>query len=142
MRVWVSTGGETPPVPKLVGESARTAQLRLQQDGLALAHVSEIRSNAFPDDAVVGQDPSAGSRKPAVSLLVNRGAAAAAYVMPDLIGLNGYRVADILRSGGFRVAVVAQNPYPGVPVGVVIRQSPQSGFQVTTGDTVSLEVSR
>jgi beta-lactam-binding protein with PASTA domain len=38
--------------------------------------------------------------------------------------------------------VVGQNPYPGVPPGVVIRQSPQAGFQVTLGDTVSLEVSR
>jgi beta-lactam-binding protein with PASTA domain len=77
-----------------------------------------------------------------VSLLVNRGEAATVYVMPDLIGVNGYRAADVLRASGFRVAVVAQNPYPGVPSGVVIRQSPQGGFQVTAADTISLEVSR
>ena len=77
-----------------------------------------------------------------MSLLVNRSERAAAFVMPDLIGLNGARAADVLRSGGFRVAVVGQNPYPGVPAGVVIRQSPQAGFQVAPGDTVSLEVSR
>jgi beta-lactam-binding protein with PASTA domain len=62
--------------------------------------------------------------------------------MPDLIGVNGDRAADVLRTAGFRVAVVEQDPYPGVPAGVVIRQSPQAGFQVTPGDTVSLEVSR
>jgi eukaryotic-like serine/threonine-protein kinase len=142
IKVWLSTGGIVAAVPKLVGETERTAQLRLQQDGLGVMAVSEIRSNEFPPDVVVAQDPPADSRSAAVSLLVNRGERAAAFVMPDLIGLNGARAADVLRSGGFRVAVVGQNPYPGVPPGVVIRQSPQAGFQVAPGDTVSLEVSR
>jgi eukaryotic-like serine/threonine-protein kinase len=142
VKVWLSTGGRVAAVPKLVGETERTAQLRLQQDGLSVSAVSEIRSNEFPADVVVAQDPPADARSGVVSLLVNRGDRAAAFVMPDLIGLNGARAADVLRSGGFRVAVVGQNPYPGVPPGVVIRQSPQAGFQVTPGDTVSLEVSR
>jgi eukaryotic-like serine/threonine-protein kinase len=142
VKVWVSTGNQAPPVPKLVGESERAARIRLQQDGLEVARVSEIRSNDFPADVVVGQDPPPQTRAPGVSLLVNRGEAAAAYVMPDLIGVNGYRAADAMRAAGFRVAVVAQNPYPGVPAGVVIRQSPQGGFQVTSADTISLEVSR
>ena len=133
VRVWVSTGNQAPPVPKLVGESERAARLMLHQDGLEVRIVSEIRSNDFPADVVIGQDPPPQSRAPGVSLLVNRGQAASAYVMPDLIGVNGYRVADALRAAGFRVAVVAQNPYPGVPAGVVIRQSPQGGFQVTPG---------
>jgi eukaryotic-like serine/threonine-protein kinase len=142
IKVWLSTGGKVATVPKLVGETERTAQLRLQQDGLALAAVSEIRSNDFQADVVVAQDPAPDARGAGVSLLVNRSERAAAFVMPDLIGLNGARAADVLRSGGFRVAVVGQNPYPGVPAGIVIRQSPQAGFQVTPGDTVSLEVSR
>jgi eukaryotic-like serine/threonine-protein kinase len=142
VKVWVSTGNQAPPVPKLVGESERAARIRLQQDGLDVARVSEIRSNDFPADIVVGQDPPPQTRAAGVSLLVNRGEAAAAYVMPDLIGVNGYRAADVMRASGFRVAVVAQNPYPGVPPGVVIRQSPQGGFQVTASDTISLEVSR
>ncbi|HEY3384502.1 MAG TPA: PASTA domain-containing protein [Vicinamibacterales bacterium] len=142
IKVWLSSGGRIAAVPRVVGESERTAQLRLQQDGLAVTAVSEIRSNEFPPDTIVAQDPPAQTRAVSVSLLVNRSDRAAAYVMPDLIGVNGARGADILRSGGFRVAVVAQHPYPGVPAGVVIRQSPQAGFQVTPGDTVSLEVSR
>jgi eukaryotic-like serine/threonine-protein kinase len=142
IKVWLSTGGVVAAVPKLTGETERTAQLRLQQDGLAVTAISEIRSNEFPADVVIAQDPPADSRSPAVSLLVNRSERAGAYVMPDLIGLNGARAADVLRSGGFRVAVVGQNPYPGVPPGVIIRQSPQAGFQVSLGDTVSVEVSR
>jgi eukaryotic-like serine/threonine-protein kinase len=142
VRVWLSRGGVVAAVPKLVGETERTAQLRLQQDGLGITAISEIRSNQFPADVVVAQDPPADARTAGVSLLVNRSEGSAAFVMPDLIGLNGARAADVLRSSGFRVAVVGQNPYPGVPAGVVIRQSPQAGFQVAPGDTVSLEVSR
>jgi len=37
---------------------------------------------------------------------------------------------------------VGDHPYPGVPAGIVLRQSPQGGFQVAPGDPISLEVSR
>ena len=50
--------------------------------------------------------------------------------------------ADILRERGFRVAVVGSMPYPGVAAGIVIRQSPQGGFQIGPGEPISLEVSR
>jgi beta-lactam-binding protein with PASTA domain len=142
VKVWLSTGGAVAAVPGLVGESERTARLQLQQDGLSLLAVSEVRSNDLPADIVVAQDPPAASHAAGVSLLVNRRDRAVVYVMPDLIGVNGARAADVLRFDGFRVAVVGENPYPGVPSGIVIRQSPQAGFQVTPGDTVSLEVSR
>jgi serine/threonine-protein kinase len=142
VRVWLSAGRRATAIPALVGETLRTAQLRAEQDGLAISGVSEIRSNQFPSDTVVAQAPPAGASGHAVHLLVNRVDRAAAYVMPDLIGLDGARATDALRASGFRVAVVAQQPYPGVPSGVVLRQVPQPGFQVTRGDTVSLEVSR
>lgn len=142
VKVWLSSGARAAAIPALVGETVRTAQMRIEQDGLRISGISEIRSNDFPADTVIAQSPTAGARGNSVSLLVNRGDRAAAYVMPDLIGLDGVRATDVLRSGGFRVAVVAQQPYPGVPAGVVLRQSPQAGFQVTPGDTVSLEVSR
>ena len=73
---------------------------------------------------------------------MNRGERAAGYVMPDLIGVDGDRAADILRSAGFRVAVVGEHPYPGVPAGFVLRQSPPAGFQIAPGEPISLEVSR
>ena len=63
-------------------------------------------------------------------------------VLPDLIGVNGDRAADLLRGRGFRVSVVGDHPYPGVPAGIVIRQNPQGGFQIAPSDPISLEVSR
>jgi eukaryotic-like serine/threonine-protein kinase len=142
VKIWLSAGQRASTLPLLVGETERTAQLRASQDGLTLSDVSEIRSNGFAPDVVVAQSPPARTASTSVALLVNRGERGASYVMPDLIGVNGDRAADLLRSRGFRVAVVGSLPYPGVAAGTVIRQSPQAGFQIGPGEPVSLEVSR
>ncbi|HZR26572.1 MAG TPA: PASTA domain-containing protein [Vicinamibacterales bacterium] len=142
MRIWLSAGQRSTTVPQLIGETERTAQLRLAQDGLKLANIAEIKSQDLPPDVVVAQTPPAKSASGEVALLVNRGERGTTYVMPDLIGVNGDRAAELLRNRGFRVAVVGSSPYPGVAAGVVIRQSPQAGFQIAPGEPVSLEVSR
>ena len=142
VKVWVSSGPRATIVPALLGESERTAQLRLQQDGIELAGISEIRSGDYSSDTVIAQTPAANSNAARVALLVNRAERGATYVMPDLIGVNGDRAADLLRARAFRVAVVGDHPYPGVPAGIVLRQNPQAGFQISPGEPISLEVSR
>jgi beta-lactam-binding protein with PASTA domain len=145
VKVWISAGPRSTSVPALVGESERTAQLRARQDGLEIASIAEIRSADYTAGTIVAQNPppqkamAGGGR---VAVLVNRGERGETYVMPDLIGVNGDRAADLLRSRGFRVSVVGDHPYPGVPAGIVLRQSPQGGFQFGVGDPISLEVSR
>jgi serine/threonine-protein kinase len=142
VRVWLSTGPRASTVPALTGETERSAQMRLSQDGLEEATLSEIRSASFPSDVVVAQDPPPNTPGSKVSLLVNRAEQATNYVMPDLIGVNGERAGTLLRGKGFRVAVVASTPYPGVAAGIVLRQSPQAGFQIAPGEPISIEVSR
>ena len=142
VRVWLSAGLRSSSVPVLTGETERAATERLQQDNLDLAGVSEIRSQAYPSDVVVAQDPAGKTPGAKVALLVNRGEQGASYVMPDLIGVNGDRAAELLREQGFRVAVVGSVPYPGIAAGIVTRQSPQGGFQIMPGEPISLEVSR
>ena len=142
VKVWLSAGPRATTVPVLTGESERAAQFRLAQDGLAILGVSEIRTATYASDIVVAQDPAAHGVGAGVSLLVNRGTQGATYVMPDLIGVNGDRAAEVLRGHGFRVAVVGSTPYPGIASGIVVRQSPQAGFQIAPGEPISLEVSR
>lgn len=142
VRVWISAGPRSTIVPALVGESERAAQLRMQQEGFAVESVAEIRSVEYPAGVVVAQNPPPKSNAERIAMLVNRGERDASYVMPDLIGVNGDRAADFLRVRGFRVAVVGDHPYPGVPAGVVLRQNPQAGFQIAPGEAISLEVSR
>jgi serine/threonine-protein kinase len=142
IRVWLSAGARTTIVPALVGQTDRSARIRLEQDGLALGAVSEFRSPDYPADSIVAQDPPATTRSGTVAVLVNRGEQAASYVMPDLIGVDGERAAEVLRTRGFRVSIVGEQPYPGVPPGTVVRQQPAGGFQLGPSAAISLEVSR
>ncbi len=141
IRVWVSQGSRITIIPALTGESERAAQLRLQQDGLSVASLVEVRSADFPSGTVMAQEPPGSARGTEVALLINRGEQSRYYVMPDLIGVAGTRAVDLLRTRGFRVTVVGELPYPGVPAGTVLRQFPTAGFQIAAGDPISLEVS-
>jgi len=140
--VSVSEGQRDPEIPVVIGQVERTAEIVLVQEGVTVAGRAEIRTNAYPSDVVVAQDPPAKNRAAQVSLLVNRGENGVGYVMPDVIGAISGRVVDILRRRGFRVTVGAEVPYPGLPSGVVLGQTPQAGFQIGYGDAIVLEVSR
>ena len=142
VKIWLSSGPRTTPVPALVGQTDRTARIRLDQDGITLASQSEFRSADFPADTVIAQEPSPPSQAPRVSILINRGEQAVTYVMPDVIGMEGTRVESVLRDSGLRVAIVGSQSYAGVPPGTVVRQQPAAGFQVGPADVISLEVSR
>ena len=142
VKVWISAGARPSRIPALVGQSERSAQLRVQDDRLELLGVAEVRSGRYPSGAVIAQEPPPATRSTAVSLLVNRGERTATYVMPDLIGTEGAAAADLLRVQGFRVSAVGDHPYPNVPPGIVLRQYPQAGFQISPGEPISLEVSR
>ena len=142
VKVWISAGPRSLTIPALIGETERMAQMRVQQNGLELLSVAEIRSADYAAGSVVAQSPAARRTSAQVALLVNRGERGTSYVMPDLIGVNGDRAADLLRARGFRVAVVGEHPYPGVPAGIVLRQRPDGGFQIAPGEPISLEVSR
>ena len=142
VKIWLSSGHTPGSVPTLIGASERAARRRLEENSFALERLSEIESRRYPADTVVAQEPPPAGHAQAVSLLVNRGERGPTYVMPDLIGVDGMTAADILRALGFRVTVVGEHPYPRLPPGIVLRQSPQAGFQIAPGEPISLEVSR
>jgi eukaryotic-like serine/threonine-protein kinase len=142
VKVWVSAGPRAATVPTLLGESERAAEVRARQEGLQVASVAEVRSTDYTPDTIIAQTPPPKTSGARVALLVNRRESSGSFVMPDLIGVNGDRAADLLRARGFRVAVVGDHPYPGVPAGVVLRQNPQAGFQIAPGEPISIEVSR
>lgn len=142
VRVFVSAGAHVARAPDLLGETQRSAEIRVSQEGLQIGTVSEIRSAQYPPDVIVAQDPPATTPTAEVRLLVNRGEDRATYVMPDLIGLNGERAADVLRTRGFRVSITSQAAAAAIPPGVVVRQTPAGGHQVHPGDAIAIEVSR
>ena len=142
IRVWVSSGPRVTTIPALIGQTDRTARIRLDQDGIQIGTLSEIRSPDYPTDTVVAQNPPPAARAPEVSMLVNRGEQATTFVMPDVIGMDGDRAAEALRSSGFRVTIVGTQAASGIPPGTIVSQQPRGGYKVGQADPISLEVSR
>ena len=142
VKIWISSGPRTTAIPALVGQTERTARIRLDQDGVTLAATTEVQSAEYPSDTVIAQDPAPPAHAPRVSLLMNRGEQPATFVMPDVIGMEGTRVESVLRTSGLRVSIVGTQAYAGIPAGTVVRQEPAAGHQVGPADVIALEVSR
>ncbi len=142
VRIRVSDGQQDPVVPVVVGQNERTAEAMLGQEQIGVGIKAEIRTASYAAGTVIAQDPPPTEQAASIALLVNRGESGAGYVMPDVIGAMGGRVVEILRRRGFRVTVGSETPYPGLPPGIVIRQTPQAGFQIGYGESIILEISQ
>ena len=142
IRVRLSDGQRAAQVPPLVEYPERTAEMMLESDRIAIGYKAEVRSADYKPGVVIAQDPPSRERADAVNLLVNRSDGTVSYVVPDLIGTLGIRAADVLRGLGFRVAVAGEVAYPGLPQGIVVRQTPQAGYQIAATEPITLEVSK
>jgi len=142
VRLRVSDGQRDPVVPGVLGQAEQTAASMLASNGISVAARIDVRTTDDAVGSVVAQDPPAKGRAQAVTLLINRGIPDRSFVMPDVIGTLGDRAAEALRSQGFRVAPPSPVSYPGLPVGVVVRQTPQAGYRVAQDELIVLEVSK
>lgn len=142
VRVRLSDGQRDPVVPGVVGNPERTAEATLAGERVTIAGRAEVRTAEYAPGVVVSQSPPATQRSPTVTLLVNRRDDTETFVMPDLIGTLADRSIALLRAQNFRVTVSAEVPYPGLPIGVVVKQSPLPGYRVTSVQPISLEVSK
>jgi beta-lactam-binding protein with PASTA domain len=145
VRVWTSLGPRRRIVPRIEGESLQSAQLILEQEGFTLGRVIEVHSDTYARDSIIGQDPSAyeeAGDTTEVSVLVSRGYVDDAYVMPDFIGAEIADTLDRVRRGSLRISSIRYVDYSGVPLGIVVRQTPKAGMKVHKRDRIVLYVSR
>ena len=143
IRVWVSLGPRRLKVPRVEGETLRTARLMLEQAQVPLGRVVEVE-DASAAGTILVQHPPAGDAQAAeaVSLLISQGAVGVDYVMPDLIGRPAQDALTLLRRAGVKIGAVSYRSYPGVAPGIVLRQDPPAGHRLAAQASVSLDVSR
>jgi serine/threonine-protein kinase len=145
VRVWVSLGPRRLSVPSVEGESLRSGRMTLEQAGVNVGRVLEV-TDAAEEGTILLQRPPAGETEKlaeeGASLLVSRGPGNRDFVMPDLIGRRADTVLAWLREAGLNVTDVNYKPYLGVEPGIVLRQTPPSGYRVTPRAAVALDVSR
>jgi serine/threonine-protein kinase len=143
IHVELSAGPLVLQVPDLIGQSARTALLRLSQLNLKLDSVAHVDSAA--QQGIMSEEPPKGTVVAAgetVSLLVGEQPTPLPYVMPDLIDRPLDTVRPALESRGLNVSNVKFESYPGIADGIIIRQFPLRGSAVSGRDPITVVVSR
>jgi eukaryotic-like serine/threonine-protein kinase len=141
VRLFVSLGPKTVRMPDLTGQSKRTATVALVRQGLPEPIIADVRLAGPAGVVAQGIAPGAvASPGEAVGLLVNRGLADPAWVMPDVIGRDFERVRTAFEARGFRLGGVKSQAYEGAAAGTILRQFPQAGFPVTRKEAVSFVV--
>jgi beta-lactam-binding protein with PASTA domain len=142
VRVVLSLGPRTNPVPDLRGATLRAARLLAEQQGYTIGMVSEMETEGG-ESRVLAQWPPPFSNahlddRLAVLVAVPR---KSAFVMPELTGSNLNRAMMLLEAYGFQTRVYYREQ-PGTPRGTVVRQFPEAGYPVRLGQTINLEVAR
>ncbi|PYQ40116.1 MAG: hypothetical protein DMF77_19380 [Acidobacteria bacterium] len=145
IRVWVSLGPRRLMIPAVEGESVRSGRLLLEQAQVPVGRVIEV-SDGAEEGTILQQHPPTGETDmlaaEGASLLVSRGPRNREFVMPDLIGRPALSVLEALRAASLKVTEVRYRSYPGAAAGLVLRQSPLSGYRVNPQTAISLDVSQ
>ncbi len=141
----LSSGSQTVTVPDIRGKSLDSASDELRSSGLLKGKSTQIHTAKYPAGRVIAQKPDPGTvveRNAPVGLLVSQGDRDDRYLMPDLIYRRAEAVIARLKDLDFRVADIHYVYYPGLSSGIIVRQSPPSGFRIQKRNQITLEVSR
>jgi serine/threonine-protein kinase len=145
VKVLLSLGERRFPVPNLLGNSLRAAQLMLTQRRLTVGNTLFAHTPVGEPSTVAYQSPKPGTLEgsdPSVNILISLGPPSEYFIMPDLIGKPAEIVMARARNEGFRIGKVNYRNYPGVELGVVIQQKPQAGYRLPKSETILLDVSQ
>lgn len=137
----VSSGQRRGEVPNVVGMTRQQAELAVENVGLEVGAVEEIRANT-PRGTVTASRPVAGTRvtiPSSVTLIVSVGPAS--VDMPDVVGENYSRARTLLEQLGLRMGDVTVDSTSLAPGNTVIAQTPAAGRAVGAGSRVALTVS-
>ncbi|HUF15107.1 MAG TPA: Stk1 family PASTA domain-containing Ser/Thr kinase [Acidimicrobiia bacterium] len=139
--VFVSVGSELIPVPVVVGLTEEDARRTIEDAGLMVGDV-ELRPDAeFEEGIVIASSPVAGVEigpSIPVDLIVSSGPEV--VVLPDVTNMSERDATAELTGLGLLVTVNDEFN-DEVPEGDVIRQDPEAGTEVFSGDTILLVVS-
>jgi len=137
----VSSGPASVTVPKVVGESASSAEAKLLALGFNVS--TNYQAASAPQGTVIAESPSGGSQAPhgsTVVLTVSNGPSKIA--VPNVVGLSLATASNKLGADQLAVGNVTYQSSSTVPSGDVISTNPAAGTEVAPGSSVDLVVSQ
>lgn len=143
VRVAESLGPQRAPIPNVVGQSERVAELNITRRGLEVGSVAVIHFPGVPPGSVIAQSPTADAKNavsPRIGLVISADDNTQAYLMPNLVGEPLAVATTTLEKAGFVLGDVSMVEDPSGPSGNIVKQSPAAGQKIAAGTKISFEV--
>jgi serine/threonine protein kinase len=141
--VVVSNGVKLVPVPDVVNNSQRNAEVALQNQGFKVLEPEYIASD-IASGYVVKQEPPAYQNVPEgteVRLYISKGPENTTTVVGKYVGLTESIAEEMLAGANLQKGVVTREYNNSVNSGIIFRQSPQPDSNVEQGRKVDLWIS-
>jgi serine/threonine-protein kinase len=139
--IFVSTGPKLVKVPVLVDKQRRLAVQEIRGRGLT-PEVGEEESGA-PVGQVLRQSPSAGKQlEPGSTVQIIVSSGREKKKMPGVVNLERREAVEAVRAAGLTPVVEEEETRNEEKIGLVIRQSPHGGTELTPGREVTLIVGK
>lgn len=147
-RIWVkiSKGFKSVELPSLRGLSLRQAEITLQQLGLKVGRVREVRNTAIPSGAVIGTSPGANAtlekgREVNIELSQGTDASTSTAGMPSLVGMSLSQAKEQVKKLSLGLGKISYKKDMRSLPNTVLTQSPSAGGDFK-GRSVDLVVSK
>jgi eukaryotic-like serine/threonine-protein kinase len=145
-RIWVkiSKGLKSVEMPSLRGLSLRQAEITLQQLGLKVGRVREVRNTLIPAGAVIGTSPPAKTileKGRQINIELSQGKDSESAGMPSLVGMSLSQAKDEIRKLDVSLGKITYKKEPKSLPNTVLSQSPAAGGSYK-GRSVDLVVTK
>jgi eukaryotic-like serine/threonine-protein kinase len=139
--LFISTGPKLVKVPVLVDKQRRLAVQEIRARGL-VPEVGEEESNQ-PVGRVLRQSPSAGQElEPGATVQIVVSSGRETVRMPGVVGLERREAVEEVRAAGLEPVVEEEETRNEAKIGLVTRQSPHGGTELSPGAEATLIVGK
>jgi beta-lactam-binding protein with PASTA domain len=133
----LSSGPKMVSIPTLTGKTVAAAEQALRADGLTVNTTIDQVGSSATAGTVVGTNPAAGTSWPVSKPVTIQ--EAAGPPLPTLVGQN---ISDVQQwASQNNVTLQQQSVTSNQAQGTIVSQSPQPGSPITSGETVTVQVS-
>ncbi len=145
VKIFVASEVGQAVVPQLAGLSQKESEALLKKNKLKKGHTAFVSATDVMPDSVISQSAPAGSRVAegaAIDLLLSKGGESRSFIMPDLIGKEAVKVLVFFEGRGLKISKIEEVPYFGLKPGVILKQFPAPGFEISAKNLIGIQVSK
>jgi beta-lactam-binding protein with PASTA domain len=145
VKIFVASEVGQTVVPLLIALSQKESEALLKKSKLKKGYSAFITAADVMPDCIISQSLPAGSRiaeGSAIDLLISKGGESRSFIMPDLIGKEAVKVLVFFENQGLKISKIEEVSYFGLKPGIILKQFPSPGFEISAKNLIGIQVSK